>query len=516
MYKLTYKTSEGDIELKLIGTYQTKKSSREVTFNSVKVDFTGYSIESLPYKYQEVQLKNDDKIQFTGYVNKFKLPSMKLENEDRELEIELLSPMAMATHRTFNAIGTYRLTNLINIISQPLIDDGFVLKEVNITDHQVTTNFLTTTCEDGYNKISNKYNIFWYIDENKNIYINDISYLMKLDPKIIYNDRLDGLFKIEPSIEATDYYNVINFTNFRMYAVSSIVNDTTTGIPTLYPLIDINTKIKPGDEVYFNHPVDMNPKNIKKSSDELTGENHSTYYTDVGLFFSSLDTNQNEKLFRIYLDGENLIVPDNVQIGNSSSETKKDFELILDSFFNNLVIGMKYNGDTTINNVVAMYTCSALPWTRLKIIHNKEVERMRGIISTTGVVEKTIDLKEQWHTYNEMLEIAKSYLKINKTRIDKVNLGLDKNYNLSPGDLIRINKPNFYINDDYIITDITEKIEVDEEIEYNISVRNANYFENYIDLFRKTEQQESENKNYILTTAQYEEDNIYEEHEEEA
>ena len=45
MYKLTYKTPNGDVELKLIGKYQTKKSSREVTFNSISVDFTGYSIE---------------------------------------------------------------------------------------------------------------------------------------------------------------------------------------------------------------------------------------------------------------------------------------------------------------------------------------------------------------------------------------------------------------------------------------------------------------------------------------
>ena len=139
---------------------------------------------------------------------------------------------------------------------------------------------------------------------------------------------------------------------------------------------------------------------------------------------------------------------------------------------------------------------------------------MKGIISDTGIVEKTIDLKEQWHTYNEMLEIAKSYLKINRTKVDKVTLGVDKDYNLSPGDLIRINKPNFYINDDYIITDITESIDFNEEIEYNISVRNANYFDNFIDLFRKTETQEIEEKTYVLTTAQYEESNIYEEHEE--
>lgn len=509
MYKLTYKTPNGDVELKLIGKYQTKKSSREVTFNSISVDFTGYSIESLPYKYQEVQLKNNNKIQFTGYVNKFKLPSMKLEDEDRELEIELLSPMAMATHRTFNAIGTFRLKRLVEIIAQPLIDDGFVLKEVNIADHQVTTNFLTATCEDGFNKISNKYNIFWYIDESKNIYINDISYLMNSKPKVVYNNRWDGLFKIEPSIEATDYYNEINFTNFRMYSISN----SDSNYPISYPLISNNLKIKNGDEVYFEYPVDINPKNIKRVSDELSGS-QSRYFTNVGLGFTGHDSNRNDKSFKIYVDGETLVVPNNVQIGNSNSETQKDFELILDSFFTNLVKGFRYNGSTTITEISGIYSCTALPWTRLKIIHNKEIERMKGIISDTGIVEKTIDLKEQWHTYNEMLEIAKSYLKINRTKVDKVNLGIDKDYNLFPGDLIRINKPNFYINDDFIITDITESIDFNEEIEYNISVRNANYFDNFIDLFRKTETQEIEEKTYVLTTSQYEESNIYEEHEE--
>ena len=508
MYKLTYKTPNGDVELRLIGTYQTKKSSREVTFNSVKVDFTGYSIESLPYKYQEVKLMNDNKIQFTGYVNKFKLPSMKLEDEDRELQIELLSPMAMATHRTFNAIGTFRLKKLVEIISQPLIDDGFVLKEVNIADHQVTTNFLTATCEDGFNKISNKYNIFWYIDELKNIYINDISYLMNLEPKIIYNNKLDGLYKLEPSIEATDYYNEINFTNFRMYSISN----SDSNYVVEYPLISNDLKIKTGDEVFFNYPVDINPKNVRRVSDELSGGT-SRYFTDTALGFTGYANNV-EKSFEIYVDNETLVVPNNVQIGNSDSQTKKDFELILDSFFTNLVIGFRYNGTNTIDSITGIYSCTALPWTRLKIIHNKEIEKMKGIISDTGIVEKTIDLKEQWHTYNEMLEIAKSYLKTNKTRVDKVTLGIDKDYNLTPGDLIRINKPNFYINDDYIITDITEKIDFNEEKEYNISVRNANFFDNFIDLFRKSETQETEEKEYILTTAQYEEDYIYEEHEE--
>ena len=81
---------------------------------------------------------------------------MKNKHEYRELEIDLLSPLAMATVRTVDAVGTYNLQPLIRELIQPLINDGFTLKEFNIGNNQITVNYLNETVESALNKLSNK------------------------------------------------------------------------------------------------------------------------------------------------------------------------------------------------------------------------------------------------------------------------------------------------------------------------------------------------------------------------
>ena len=212
----------------IIDGYDVRESSREVKFSSLTIDFTNKKLADLPFKYQEVQLlKLDDnynveEVIYTGYINNFTLPKMKNGQEFRELELDLLSPLALATVRTVDAVGTYNLQPLVKEIIQPLIDDGFVLKEFNISNNQITVNYLTETVESALNKLSNKFNIWWYIDENKNIYINSISYLLAKNPKITYDDnnKIDGLIDVIPSISSIDYCNTVEFTNLRLYVES--------------------------------------------------------------------------------------------------------------------------------------------------------------------------------------------------------------------------------------------------------------------------------------------------------
>ena len=46
----------GNTYLKILDEFTIENSSREVKFNDLNVDFTGYTINDLPVKYQEVQL----------------------------------------------------------------------------------------------------------------------------------------------------------------------------------------------------------------------------------------------------------------------------------------------------------------------------------------------------------------------------------------------------------------------------------------------------------------------------
>lgn len=505
----------------IIDGYRVNESSREVTFSSLKIDFTNKTIADLPLKYQEVQLLdldndyNINKIIYTGYVNNFVLPKMKNRNEYRELELDLLSPLAMATVRTADAIGTYELQALVRQIIQPLIDDGFVLKEINIGSNQITVNYLNETVESSLNKLSNKFNFWWYIDANKNIYINSITYLMSLKPRLIYDDDnpIKGLIDVVPSIDATDYCNVVNFTNLRLFSESSFVRheyiseemqETVVSYEEYNPIKHIDY-IKIGEEIEFDIPIDISVDNYFKNQNKKSYSNDDVFliegtYNENGIYL---------KTAKITIENNQLILTNNLSIDDSYSN-KNEWVLVRDVFFQNLIVGLKYNGDKdlTVNRITAF---NAIIWSNIKVINNDEVYKNKNIISKSGVVEKIIDMNEQWKTYEEILDIANSYIKKNTSKADQVKLNVDYDINLKIGDTIKINKNAFLIEDVYIITD---KVSIyDENVnKWSYTLKNTNILENYVDLFRASEQEE-DNKIFNLITANYSEDSIEERYE---
>ena len=509
------------IRLKILNTYykvidecSISESSREVKFSNIKIDFTDKTIADLPLKYQEIQLLDLDndynvkEIIYTGYVNNFILPKMKNEVEYRELEIDLLSPLAMATVRTADAVGTYNLQPLINELIRPLISDGFILKEMNIGNNQITVNFLSETIESALNKLSNKFNFWWYIDKNKNIYINSIDYLITKTPKLVYDDenKIDGLIDVIPSIDATDYCNTINFTNLRLYTYSYFfkVEDTYEGETKSYyithnPITQIE-ELNNGDEIEFDIPFDITIDNYYK--------NVENEQSDKIFSATFVDNNNNYTTINFDILNGNLILPNNVSIEESFSTTN-DFVFVRDSFFKNLITGLKYNGNTKLN-VDSIQCVNALMWSKVRVINNDEVYRNKGIISDTGIVEKQIDMNEQWKSYNEIIDIANSYIKKNISKVEQVKLNIDQDNNLDIGDTIRINKPFFLIDDTYIITD--KNIIYGNNIKtWQYTLRNTNILENYVDLFRASEkEEENQNKEYHLITSNYSEDTIKE------
>lgn len=500
---------------RIIDGYNINESSREVKFSNLKIEFTDKTIVDLPKKYQEVQLadvdnnNNINEIIYTGYINNFILPNMKNEHEYRELEIDLLSPLAMATLRTADAVGTYNLQSLINELIQPLINDGFILKEMNVGNNQITVNFLNETVESSLNKLSNKFNFWWYIDKDKNIYINSIDYLIAKTPKLVYNDenKINGLIDVIPSIDATDYCNVVNFTNLRLFTNSTFsrsesidaeTQETIISYSMYQPIIQLN-ELKTGDEIEFDIPFDITVDNYKKNYTDTS----ATSYVFYGNFYKKNNPNS---YINVIFNVENnvLTLTNNASIEDGYSESN-DFVFVRDVFFKNLIVGFKYNGndDLIVRNISCL---NAIMWSKIKVINNEEVNKNKGIISQTGIVEKQIDMNEQWKTYNEILDIANSYIKKNNSKVEQVKLNMDINNNLNIGDTIKINKPNFLINDLYIITD--KKINYENNYElWNYTLKNTNILENYVDLFRAKEKEETD-KIYNLITSNYnEEDN---------
>lgn len=493
---------------KIIDGYTINESSREVKFSNIKIDFTNKTILDLPRKYQEVQVvdidqNNNTEIIFTGYINNFVLPKMKNKNEYRELEIELLTPLAMATIRTADAVGTYDLKTLIREIIRPLIYDGFVLKSLNVGENQITVNFLNETIESSLNKLSNKYNLWWYIDENKNIYVNEINYLMSLNPKMIYDDdnKINGLIDLVPSIDATDYCNVVNFTNVRLYVESYYDSEESEGF---YPLFSPRT-IKNGDEIVFNQPFDISEKAAYMMGEDNYFRTKNVFY----LFGKKNNSNTESLLIDLrYLEG-NFMYDDNVTFSDSYSE-ESEWVLVRDSFFKNLIVGLKYNGNDSIE-ITSASSYTSLVWANVKIQNQAEINKSKNIVSATGIVERKVDMNEQWKTYKELIKIADSYIKTDPSKVDTVKIKVDEKIDLSIGDTIKIDKEDFLINDLYIVTDKTSVLDGNYK-NWEYTLKNTNILDNYVDLFRAKEQEITE-KTINLVTSDYIEEEIIEKYE---
>lgn len=460
---------------------------------------------------KEIIPKIYEKLLFTGYVDDYSFNEMREKDVDMDINITLYSPMKMTTLRTATAVGTYELKSLIQKeILSPLIDDGFSIEELDITDRQLTVNYISETIEYCMNNLSNKFNFWWFIDEQKRIYIKDIDKLMNGEPDYIYDDThsIAGLQYIKPITESDNYANVVNFKNVRIYEYSRLQLNGNTITQEHNPLISQQiTTIKNGEQLDFNFPCDIKKENIIKSAESngITQYFYGIYvkgtYSDNTTFEFSIGYDDINKTFE---------TTDNVGFDGSENATE-EFLLIRDSFFSNLITGFKLNNENKIIKSIEKITSdSALIWNVNKLYNDKAIADKRGIISKTGIVETTIDMNESWKTIQELREIGVSYM--NKNSLDlngTIELCTDRNV-FQIGKTIYINK--MLVNGTYIITQIKESLS-NNDVDYYITAKNANMLDNYIDVFRGETSQKSSDKTYQVYITHYEEENMYERHE---
>lgn len=512
MIKLKY----GETLLDVYNNYEITKSSQDVVYADLQCDFTGRTQEELPEKYEEVKLVdidigNNEKILYFGYVESYSFGEMREIDVDTVIYLTLFSPMKLATLRTITAIGTYQLKDLLlNTILQPLIEEGFEITEFEITDRQLTVNYLVKTVEYSMDRLSNKYNFWWFIDEYKKIHIKDISKLIAQEPKHIYDNEnmIDGLQYIKPYIEAENYANVINFTNVRIYEQSRLYIEDGNITSQHNPLFDGRTqRVKKNEHINFNFPVDIKKENILKSAKSNGADYGYIYgislrgqYADGTIFHCYVRYNVEDKTYEI-----------SNNVGFDGENEDKDFLLIRDSFFSNLITGFKFNNQTTdILKITTVYSDSALIWNINRMYNDIAISDKKNKISKSGIVEATIDMQESWKTIQELQDIGKSYMQKNSFRFDgQIELKTDKNI-FKVGDIVYINKMLF--NDKYIVTQIRETIKNNDE-DFVVMCKNANLLNNILDVFRAENTQENEDKEYKLYITHYNKEEILERHE---
>ena len=501
---------------KIINQYGFKFSNNEVTFNDIIIDFTGCSIADIPYKYQEIKIMQADteenilingEILFTGYLDDINLSDMKKQEEFREITLTLLSPLKLATKRSVTLIGTYELKTAIERIIQPLIDDGFILKEINVPEGQITTNFVLETVEYCMNNIGFKRNIFWCINEKKEIFINAIDYLFGLYPtKTISQDKKeDGLLKIQPKIENVDYANVINFKNVRLIDITDEYKPVLSG-----------KKIKKGDIITFDYPIIISEdilRQFMETQGNTTGRDYFCF--SMAISFGSAG---NFKIYEIkipyyeYSDNFNQYIISN---GITFDGDEEDGEVVLqkDSFYSNLYTGFKWNPEEDIDGTIYFIESQTmLRYTTMRFIYSAEIEKLKGIISKSGQIEKTIDYNERWTFLTELIEYARSLTVQNSNTVNQVALEYDTNPNLKIGDIVEINKPGFYIQGKFAVKDISYTFNNELQQDWQITLKNADLISTYIDMFRPTEQEESEDTINTVILSEFVEEQINETH----
>lgn len=510
---------------KILNSYTLNKSSNSLSQSDITIDFTNQTFNDLPKQYQEVKIvaaeKEEDfetseenkELVFTGFVNSFDFENMQLAKEERELTIELISPYAMSTLRTVSLVGTFEKEVAIRRILEPLINDGFTIRDLIVDEGQITTDFVLQKIEYCMNKLSYKLNLFWYINERKEIYIYSLDYLFSKEYIAVFDEKkLEelrekyGMYYLKPTIEDNEYANIINIKNIRLF-YNAKDSDLDGDIPHIGDdiILEVPRTLKKGDVVNFENPIVLSEDYLRAYIKSL-GTESPIKYRDFGILIE--DTDGNRQLFESYIEDGEYKNSNNYSISSDGGD-ELQVVLVKDSFFSNLITGFKWNGldGATVRSVES---CTALRYTALRFMDSNEIENQKGIISDSGQIEKTVDFSNKWATIDEVTEYAKSLKVENSNVLNKIVVKLDKINDFKIGDIVFFDMPSFYCEGFFAITNIAFTYKNDENISYKITLRKSSLVGNFIDIFRAKETQENEDSISNIVLSEYIKENIFE------
>jgi hypothetical protein len=139
-------------------------------------------------------------------------------------------------------------------------------------------------------------------------------------------------------------------------------------------------------------------------------------------------------------------------------------------------------------------------------MHSSEIEKLKGVISKSGQIEKVVDAEETWFTDKSLSEYARNLLIKDTNNINTIKLLYDYDHNFNLGDIIEINLPAFYCVGLYAITEI-KLIDKSRTVrQFELTLKNSNLVSSYIDMFRpKHSDTDSENVDSLVVSDYVEE-----------
>lgn len=419
---------------------------------------------------------NKNELLFTGYLESYKMPELTmLDSISNELTLTLMTPRTMATKKTVTIVTTDTMLNIINRIFQPLYNDGFVLKESNFDNKAITVKLIAKTIEECMKILSTRYALYWNINELKEITVNSIEYQFnKPVTKFIninnYKEELKGLMKLVPSVEGTDYANIINVKNARVFY--NIINE------------NMNLTLKKDGKVEFENPIDISYTTAKRLYAGSFIEGATVAVSNLQVFYYDSQGNYKDAhiISGINASGE---IQNGLNFKDIGTDSQKDdlFVLDMDSMFDYLATGFTYKGEEniTIDKIISE---TALRYSSMKLLNWHEIEKNAGTITMTGQIEKTLDAKEKWFTVQELIDYVRGNFIANDKNTNIIKIYCDVDNKIDIGDRLEIDLPELYTKGNYIVTDITISKEGNSPYEYIIELRNTALSENYANLFQ--------------------------------
>lgn len=471
------------------------KSSREITFPEIKIDFTDSPLENLPIKMQEITIEQNGEVIYYGYCDGFEFPEIDGTKKKIIVSIDLLSPSKMASIRTRTIErNSMPLNEVVADVLVPLIQEGFTIVQNLLPTFDITISEGFKSVEEIMNNLSNSYDFYWYINEKKEIYLIDEKTLQMQKPVLDSLTEIDEFagYTYKPKMSAVDYANIINAKNQNILEYRKVAEDTTLGS---------------GEELSLIFPVSMS----LKTGSRLVNESKRAGVTKPIIPFLYLLGGSGPTEYRVWYDltDKKIKRSSNVGIDGEDNENASIHVLLkLDPDDKTIITGIKNNvaNARLYQNIVSD---SAIVKTVTIYSNVIDIEKAKGKVSLSGKVEKTVNFHGKYLTKSDSLDYAKGRVlrTSNQPYTDSVEINIKGTPNerfrefiqeARPLSIIRSEKK--YAIGEFIITD-TEIVEKPNWLTFTIRARNTNILENYLDIFRKDneEPEEDELKNQIYS-----------------